>query len=409
MTGKGLRHRVAFIAPFEPWCRENGSSVVIADLLAGLVGADQADILPVFVRNPPPGSVRARPPALAGTTLGVEPLPKWYSVPLAVLTGRSPWWEVRFRNRRLARRIEAHIRAARFAPTVVHIEHLVLVDVGRYLARAFGVPLVYRAHNIESQLWRRRVGERGPIVSGFLRHLERRELAAIESCDLTLCISEVDRAWVAAQAPGVGVDVLPVGIALDRFLGLSGEGMPGQIGFVGGLDWPPNEVGLRWFVDQVFQRVLAEAPGTKLTVLARGAADRLWLREHPSIEMAPPHIDAAALFASSRVSIAPLLEGGGVRVKILESLAAGCPVVATPIGGEGLALTGLSHAGDPARFAERCLLHLRETDASVRRVVQANVASLHEAGVVARRLAAFWGGCGGRGRYVGDQGRGRAG
>jgi glycosyltransferase involved in cell wall biosynthesis len=387
------RPRVAFIAPFEPWCRENGSSVVIADLLAGLGEADRAELLPVFIRNPPPGTVRSRPPALEGITLGVEPLAKWYSVPLAVLTGRSPWWEVRFNNRRLARRIEQHIRASHFVPTLIHVEHLVLVDIGRFLARSFHAPLVYRAHNIESQLWRRRVGDRGKIVDGFLRHLERRELAAIEGCDLTLCISELDREWVSRNAPRARVDVLPVGLAMDRFLRRDLEVVGQQIAFVGGLDWPPNEVGLRWFVEHVFPRVRAAAPQVKLAVLARGAPERPWLRDHPAVELMPQTTDAAALFSASQASIAPLMEGGGVRIKIIESLAAGCPVVATPIGGEGLALSGLTHTADPERFAAACLRHLSRSDRSSREAVQSNVSGVHEAGVVVRKLAGFWGEC----------------
>jgi hypothetical protein len=189
------------------------------------------------------------------------------------------------------------------------------------------------------------------------------------------------------------VGVLPVGLSMERFLKpLTGE--PAQkICFVGGLDWPPNEVGLRWFVDQVFPRIQSAAPQTRLAVLARGGADRAWLRDHPAVDLVSPNIDATSLFASSSASIAPLMEGGGVRVKILESLAAGCPVVATPIGGEGLALSGLTHTDDPVRFAETCVLHLAKGDPSLRRSVQSNVAAVHDVGVVARNLVGFWTSC----------------
>lgn len=385
--------RVLFLAPFEPWCRENGSSVVIADLLAGLASVAAADILPVFVRNPPPGASRRKAAALEGTTLGIEPLPKWFSVPAAVLTGRSPWWEMRFNDRGVARRIAEHARRSGFAPSLIHVEHLVLVDIGACLAREFDVPLVYRAHNIESQLWTRRLGDRGPLVAAFLRHLERRELAAVQRCDLTLCISEVDRAWVQGRAPHARVDVLPVGLTLDRFRQVAAEAtVTNQICFVGGLEWAPNEAGLRWFVDEVFPRVIAAEPDARLAVLARGATERPWLVDHPHITVMPGDTDAATLFASSRVSIAPLLDGGGVRVKILESLAAGCPVVATPIGGEGLVLRGLTHTDDPADYAAACLTRLQTEGTESRAVAQASVLSHHEAAVVASKIIGFWSG-----------------
>jgi glycosyltransferase involved in cell wall biosynthesis len=240
-------------------------------------------------------------------------------------------------------------------------------------------------------LWARRLGNRGSLVARFLKHLERRELAAIKRCDLTLCISDADRQWAVDRAPKARIDVLPVGLTLDRFERLSAEAsVANQICFVGGLEWAPNEAGLQWFVNEVLPRIIAEAPTTRLAVLARGATERAWLVEHPHIDIMSGHSDAASLFASSRVSIAPLLDGGGVRVKILESLAAGCPAVATPIGGEGLALAGLTHCADPASFAEACLRRLQGSGLEARTSARRSVMEKHEARVVARQLVGFW-------------------
>ena len=177
---------------------------------------------------------------MAARTLGIEPLPKWFSVPAAILRGRSPWWEKRWNERDVTQRIVEHARGSGFRPDIVHVEHLVLVDIGAALAQTFGVPLVYRAHNIESMLWARRLGNRGPLVARFLQHLEHRELAAIERCDLTLCISEADRQWAQARADRARLDVLPVGLTLDRFTRIAADAsVANQICFVGGLEWVP--------------------------------------------------------------------------------------------------------------------------------------------------------------------------
>ena len=386
-----MKPRVLYLSPFEPWARENGSSVVIADLLAGLGGAgDAVDILPFFIRRPPPGVKSGTPSVDNGITLGVEPLPKWYSVPLALATGRAPWWEVRWNDRALARRIARHARERQFTPSVVHVEHLVLVPIGRFLARRFGVPLVYRAHNIESQLYKRVLGQGSALKRAFVRRLEQREASAIRSCDLTLCISDVDLRWVRANVPDARAEVLPVGLALERFEAPERDVVADRICFVGGLDWPPNEVGLRWFVERVLPTVLERAQKTHLAVLARGADARPWLTGHPAIRVMPGETRPAELFASSRVSIAPLLEGGGVRVKILESLAAGCPVVATSIGGEGLELEGLVHTDDPAKFAEACVRRLEQPVEGSRQALRSALAARHGAGVVAGSLIGRW-------------------
>ena len=386
-----MKPRVLYLSPFEPWARENGSSVVIADLLAGLAGAtDEVDVLPFYIRNPPPGVRSGTPSIPNGMTLGIEPLPKWFSVPIALATGRAPWWEVRWNDRALARRIAREARARDFTPSVVHVEHLVLVPIGRFLARTFGCPLVYRAHNIESQLYKRVLGQGSALKRAFVRRLELREASAIRACDLTLCISDVDLRWVRANVPDATAEVLPVGLQLDRFEAPQRDIVPDRICFVGGLDWPPNEVGLRWFVDNVLPTVLERAPGTHLAVLARGSDARAWLTGHPSIRLMPGDSRPAELFASSRVSIAPLLEGGGVRVKILESLAAGCPVVATSIGGEGLELQGLVHTDDPAAFARACLRHLETPVEGSRSALQRALATNHGADVIARSLVGRW-------------------
>jgi glycosyltransferase involved in cell wall biosynthesis len=383
--------RVLFVAPFEPWARENGSSVVIADLLEGLVANESASILPVFLRRSPAAGVRSRVPAAEGHTLGIEPWSKWLSVPFAVMTGKSPFWESRIPNRLLARRIANLVRARNYVPDLIHIEHLVLVPIGRMLADEFNCRLVYRAHNTESQLWTRRLGGRG-WQKLIKRHLERREARFIDMADLTLCISDVDLRWARQHAPNARSELLPVGLRFERLAAHSQE-RPAhdRIAFVGGLNWAPNEVGLSWFVNSVLPIVRSKLPSVKLAVLARGAESRPWLSENPAIDLVPQSTSPVELFATSKVSIAPLLEGGGVRIKILESLAVGCPVVATAIGGEGLASPGLTHVDDPTGFAHACVSQLLKTNArSERADISRAIESNHGAVVVARQLARRW-------------------
>ncbi|HWO89533.1 MAG TPA: glycosyltransferase family 4 protein [Gemmatimonadales bacterium] len=164
-----------------------------------------------------------------------------------------------------------------------------------------------------------------------------------------------------------------------------------QLGFVGGLDWAPNESGLRWFVEEALPTIVAAIPEATLAVLARGAWKRAWIASNPRIRVMPEGTHAVSIFASSRVTIAPLLHGGGVRVKILESLAAGCPVVATSIGGEGLELAGLTKVDGAASFAQACIRHLREAPSrDTRERLYREVATKHAAESVARNLMEYW-------------------
>lgn len=384
--------RVLFLAPVEPWSRENGSSVIIADLLEGLLAVGGAQVLPIFLRTPPPGYSPRPPAGIDGIQMHLEGVPRWVSLAKALALGSSPMRH-RFANGKVTRFLRETIAARGFAPTVIHVEHLPLVDIALGLAKAYRCPVVYRSHNIEAVLLARRAGIPGPLGKLLVRLSERAEAKATRECRETLCISEVDLAWVRARVPGARASVLPCSLLMSRYdlITTAPDPAVAQMAFVGGLDWAPNEAGLRWFVDHCLPRIVAKVPRARLAVLARGAAQRQWLTENPAVDLVAPEQNALGLFSTSNLSLAPLLQGGGVRIKIPESLAVGCPVVATTIGAEGHDLPGIMRADDPGTFANACAdildrPHAAHPRAGLREAVEAR----HGATVLASRLVGFW-------------------
>ena len=384
--------RVLFVAPVEPWCRENGSSLITADLLDALSRA-HVDLLPIFVRRPPSGYDREPPPGMEGLLLDIPGLPRWVSV-LRALRHLSFPLRYRFDNHVVAGRLLQAIEENGFLPDLVHVEHLPLVDMGHEVARALDVPLVYRAHNIEARLWARRLGGPEWLKRPLVARIESSEAEAVQLADLTLLISEGDRAWARERAPAARSELLPCTLRLERYDAVprNPPAFERQICFVGGLDWAPNEDGLRWFVHEVLPIIVERLPDAGLVVLARGASERPWLAENPSVRLLPAESRAAEVFASSHVSVAPLFQGGGVRIKIPESLAVDCPVVATSIGAEGHELPGLTRTDDPASFAEACVRYLTPSErlAELRTQLRAEVAFHYGAGRQADRLVGLW-------------------
>lgn len=384
--------QVLFLAPVEPWCRENGSSIIIADLLEGLTHVGGTRLFPVFLRHPPPGCRPSFPTVNRGVQLGLHGLPRWYSILKAIALGSSPI-RMRFANRRVEHEVARSMEAADFVPSVVHVEHLPLIDIGLMFARKYRCPLVYREHNIEAQLLERRLNMNGPFARALLRRSALAEADAIKSCTVALCISENDLDWVRSHVPSVDARLFPCSLLLDRYDAFAAEARSEhpQIGFAGGLDWVPNEAGLKWFVDEVLSRINQAVPEARLVVLARGATDRPWLATNPNVSILDDRSDARSLFARSWVSIAPLLQGGGVRIKIPESLAIGCPVVATTIGAEGHDLPGLIRADDPAAYAAACISHLSApASAGAEEALRAAVEARHGAHRLAGDLVMLW-------------------
>lgn len=128
--------------------------------------------------------------------------------------------------------------------------------------------------------------------------------------------------------------------------------------FVGSLGFVPNAIGLSWFVSKVWPRILKKFPDAILDIVGNGAPD--WLRklhQKNGIYLHGFVADIAPIYDRAAISIAPLLAGGGTRLKILESLANKTAVVATPIGAYGLDLGpkhGVVLEKSPNRFAKAC-------------------------------------------------------
>lgn len=126
-------------------------------------------------------------------------------------------------------------------------------------------------------------------------------------------------------------------------------------------------------------------------LLARGAVQGEWLQGQACIELLPPEAKAQDAPSPSRLSIAPLLLGEGIRVMIPVSLAVGCPKVATTIGAEGHDLPGILRADEPQRFAEACASVLTAApDPHKRRQLRDAVEARHGATVHADRLQDIW-------------------
>ncbi|MCY0884924.1 MAG: glycosyltransferase family 4 protein [Firmicutes bacterium] len=108
---------------------------------------------------------------------------------------------------------------------------------------------------------------------------------------------------------------------------------PGRAVTVGHWRYPPNAGGLRWFLRAVWPRVRRRVPGAVLDVVGKGAPG--WAAG-PGVRVRGWVPDLAAVYAAARVAVAPVLEGSGVKNKVLEALCHGVPVVTTPVGAEGL-------------------------------------------------------------------------
>ena len=124
--------------------------------------------------------------------------------------------------------------------------------------------------------------------------------------------------------------------------------------FLGGFGHSPNVDAVLWFVEEIFPRVKERLPGVTFTVAGSHPTQEILALEKEDLQVTGYVPDLGPLFAKSRVFVAPLRYGAGVKGKIITSMVEGLPVVTTTIGNEGLNLADGREAfiaDDPEAFA----------------------------------------------------------
>jgi glycosyltransferase involved in cell wall biosynthesis len=167
---------------------------------------------------------------------------------------------------------------------------------------------------------------------------------------------------VATLSPGTLVRAVPI-FRFDRFA--TRKAMPDakQVLFVGGFGHPPNIDAATWLAREIWPKVRSAEPDARLQIIGANPPDAVRALASDDITVPGPvsHAELAGLYAGSRVAAVPLRIGAGMKLKVVESLALGVPLVTTSVGAQGL--EGLDTVDRADSFAAETvrLLRLNET------------------------------------------------
>jgi sugar transferase (PEP-CTERM/EpsH1 system associated) len=182
------------------------------------------------------------------------------------------------------------------------------------------------------------------------------ELATIERADRTVFISEVDVRYLIGERRDPRIALIQNGVDLEGFPFSEGPYEPEQIAFLGNLRYFANVDAVLWFASEVLPRIRRARPNVRFVVIGaeppdavRALADGERVVVTGFVPSVVPWVQRAA------VSVAPLRIGAGMQNKILESLALGTPVVASPLAAEGLDAHKFGVGATPDELAERVL------------------------------------------------------
>jgi glycosyltransferase involved in cell wall biosynthesis len=207
------------------------------------------------------------------------------------------------------------------------------------------LPVVFDWHNIESEAMRRYSASARSALRRAYAAFTARRLAALEKRILReglghIVCSERERDALKRVAPDARVAVVENGVDARAFAAFEPAATRDRLVFVGSMDYHANVDAAVWFVRNVWPGLHEIFPMLRLTLVGSNPVEAvLALRSEPGVEVSGTVDDVRPYYAEALAAIVPLRLGGGTRLKILEAMAAGAPVISTPLGAEGLAVT----------------------------------------------------------------------
>lgn len=257
---------------------------------------------------------------------------------MASMLRMTPFQQLAVRSEAMQRALDSLLDRTSY--DIVQIETTHLAD----LTVRPGIPVVLDEHNIEYELFARmaRAERRIPAIAYYgieaakLYRAERRHWRTVTGCVTT---SAREQRIVRCAAPGLPVASVPNGVDLRFFAPVDIKPIPGRMVFTGLMSYKPNIDALQWFVAKVLPRVRAELPEAHLFAVGQAVSEEVASLASDVVTVTGFVPDVRRYFSEAAVVVVPLRMGSGTRLKVVEALAMGRPLVSTTIGVEGIDVT----------------------------------------------------------------------
>jgi len=225
----------------------------------------------------------------------------------------------------------------------------------QYIPDSFNGRKIIHTHNAEYVMWERKIPlEKNPLIK-FLIYLESKRVKNYEkriyenACDI-LCVSSND----VENIKKIGIDKNKITLIPttgdDNLLTLPdiyyGD-TEKSILYMGTLSWDANADGLIWFIKNCWKAVTEKNPTVKLNIIGSSPPKKLEkiVKKFENIILTGYIDNPEDYYLKSRVFIAPLRFGSGIKVKVLNAMCRGIPTVTTPVGAEGIEASDMVHLG----------------------------------------------------------------
>jgi sugar transferase (PEP-CTERM/EpsH1 system associated) len=184
-----------------------------------------------------------------------------------------------------------------------------------------------------------------------------------ERFDRCTTVSETDKQLLLKRNPRLRVDVIPNGVDIQKYQPLPRKPDPSSFMFIGNMGYPPCVDAALYFCKEILPIIRKTNRQGECWIVGRDPDRKILALNRDGVHVTGRVDDVVPYYQQSDICVVPLRAGGGTRLKILESMALGRPVVSTTIGCEGLDVMDGEHlliADSPEQFAEKSVKLLND-------------------------------------------------
>ncbi len=227
---------------------------------------------------------------------------------------------------------------------IIQLEGLFLTPYIPVIRKHTGASVLFRSHNIEHFIWERMArSTKNPLKKMYLKILAARlksyEMKTVHQVDGLVAISPVDLRFFKRNGFLQPAVTVPVGVTTDPQQLFTGEVQNNTVFHIGSMDWRPNQDGLQWFLQEVWPLVIEKRPDLQFVLAGKNIPASFYHYHGKHVKVMGEVPDALDFMRTHQLMVVPLRSGGGMRVKIIEAMAAGKAIISTSIGAEGINCT----------------------------------------------------------------------